>query len=124
MLAPGASWGAVAMALVDDLVDAALMVKGIRNRLEVPARWPYILSRLRAAVDRVARLEPHRRRQPDADHALDWLHRSIMDAPIAEDQRGEALEVLGGIKVMVGAAPPDWRPSPPPRRKVPTPARL
>jgi hypothetical protein len=106
-----------AMKLADELVDVALMVRGIRSDEEAFGLWSSIMSRLGSALGRVERLQPNRRRMPDADGALDWLHRSIQEAPLAEDARAEASALIGELKRLVGVVDPGWRPSPPPRRK-------
>jgi hypothetical protein len=112
-----------AMRLVDELVDMALMVRGIRSAEEAFGRRSFIMSRLRDALGRVERLPPSRRRMPDADHALDWLHRSVMEAPLAGEIRAEAFGLIGELKRLVGVHDPGWRPSPPRRRKARSPAR-
>jgi hypothetical protein len=106
------------MKLSDDLVDIALMVRGLRTPEESRTRWAYILGRLRSASDSVRRLEPGRRRRPDADRAIDWLHRSIVEAPIAEGQRTELEGLIGELKRLVAAPALEWRAAPPPRQRL------
>ena len=89
--------------LVDDLVDVALIVRGLRTAEESRARWESIAGRLRRALDSVRRLEPARRRDPGADHVVDWLHRLIVDAPLEDAARAEAEGLILDLKRLVGA---------------------
>lgn len=91
------------MSLHDDLADIAMMVRGIRDARAASDRLPFIVGRLQTAVRSVKRLRPGRQRMPGLDHAVDWLYRSAMDAPLDDRQRAEVLALVGELKAMVGA---------------------
>jgi hypothetical protein len=87
----------------DDLVDIALMVRGLRDAREAEGRLPFILGRLRSAVQSVRRIKPGRRRMSSADSTLDWLWRAAADAPLDDGQRAEVLALVSELKGMCGA---------------------
>ena len=90
------------MALHDELVDVTTVILGLRSEAEASREWPSIPGHLLRISDAVGRRGPARRRSPRIDAAADWLHRSLRDAPIAEDLRVEAEVLIGRIKAMVG----------------------
>src|SRR5262245_48718963 len=106
------------MALQDDLVDVALMVRGLRTPAEGKLRLPAIVAKLAQAERSVRRLKPGKRRLPQADSGLDWAYRSAMDAPISEADRAQVVAAIEAVKKLVGPADPEslWKPAPPPRR--------
>jgi hypothetical protein len=90
------------MVICDELVDAATMVRGIREPREATLRVPFILGKLRR-VARVARkARASRRRMPAVTNALDWAYRSVMEAPIGEAMKAEILAVIAELKGLVG----------------------
>jgi hypothetical protein len=89
--------------LVDDLVDVAIMVRGLRTPEESRGRWESIAAGLRRALDSVRRLKPARQRDPGADHVVDWLYRLIVDAPLDDAARAEAEGLILDLKRLVGA---------------------
>jgi hypothetical protein len=90
------------MSLHDELVDVTTLILGLRSEAEASREWPSILGRLRRLRDGIGRRRPEQRRSPALGASADWLHRALMDAPIADELRAEALEVLTTIKAMVG----------------------
>src|SRR5215472_15638560 len=90
----------------DELVNVALMVRGLRSVREAGTRMPYILSRLEDAEKSVRRLKPAWRANPGAEHALDWLHRSSIDAPLEDRQRANIFDMAERIKSMVACPAP------------------
>jgi hypothetical protein len=94
------------MSLHDELVDVTTLILGLRSEVEAMRVWPSILGRLGRIADAVGRRAPARRRSPRIDAAVDWLHRSLRDAPLDEDLRAEAEVLIGRIKAMVGPAVP------------------
>ena len=89
------------MSVCDELVNIALMVRGLQSGREAGTRMPYILSRLEDAERSVQRLKPAWRANPDAEQALDWLYRSSMEAPLEDQQRAEVLGLAERIRSMV-----------------------
>jgi hypothetical protein len=90
------------MVLGDELVDAALMVRGIREPREAAVRVPFILGKLRRVGRVVRKARARRRRMPAVAHALDWAWRSVMDASIDEAMKAEILAVFAEVKGLVG----------------------
>jgi hypothetical protein len=89
--------------LTDDLVDVALVVQGLRTAEESRILWELIAGRLRRALDSVRTAKPARRRDPGADHVVDWLYRLIVDAPLDDAARAEAEGLILDLKRLVGA---------------------
>jgi len=89
--------------LVDEIVDVALMIRGIRDAREADDRLPFIMSRLEAAALAVRRLKPGRRRMPGLDHALDWVYRAAAEVPMGDDRRVQVDAAIAEVKVLVGA---------------------
>jgi hypothetical protein len=90
------------MSLHDELVDVTTRILGLRSEAEAAREWPTILGRFGRITDAIGRRRPEQRRSPALRASAEWLHRSLRDAPIADEARAEALEVLATIKAMVG----------------------
>jgi hypothetical protein len=90
------------MTLHDELNDVTTLIFGLRSEAEAARGWPSVLGRLGRIADAVGRRAPARRRSPRIEAAADWLHRSLREAPIDEEQRAEAEVLIGRIKAMVG----------------------
>jgi hypothetical protein len=90
------------MSLLDELVDVTTLILGLCSEAEASREWPSILGRLRRLRDGIGRRPPAQRRSPALDASAYWLYRALMDAPIADELRAEALEVLTTIEAMVG----------------------
>jgi hypothetical protein len=90
------------MSLRDELVDVTTLILGLRSEAEAAREWPSILGRLGRIRDEIGRRRPERRRSLTLRDSANWLHRSLMEAPIAEEARAEALEVFTTVKAMVG----------------------
>jgi hypothetical protein len=86
----------------DELVDVTTLRLGFRSQAEASSEWPSLLGRLGRIRDGIGRRRPEQRRSPALDASADWLHRTLRDAPITDEVRSEALEVLTTIKAMVG----------------------
>jgi hypothetical protein len=89
------------MSLHDELVDVTTLILGLCSEAEAAREWPSLLGRLSRIRDAIGRRRPAQRRSPAHGASADWLRRSLMDAPIADEDRAEALEVLATIKAMV-----------------------
>jgi hypothetical protein len=88
------------MSLHDELVDVTTLILGLRSEAEAVTEWPSILGRLGRIRDAIGRRRPEQRRSPALGASADWLHQTLLDAPIADEARAEALEVLATIKAM------------------------
>jgi hypothetical protein len=84
------------------MTDLAIRIQGMRDADQAAKEWPAILGALGRVRDGVKRLRPNRRRNPSVDHGCDWLHRTLMDAPIAEGLRAEAAAIVAEVKKLVG----------------------
>ncbi len=102
------------MAIVDDIVDQVVKLRGLRDRGQAVEELPAIGRALGQVLGRVRALRL--RRSPELDSAVDWFHRELSSAPLTDGQRTELAEVQAQIKARVGAVAPDWRPAPSPRR--------
>jgi hypothetical protein len=89
------------MSLHDELVDVTTLILGLRSEAEAVREWPSILGRLGRIRDAIGLRRPERRRSLTLRASANWLHRSLIEAPIAEEARAEALEVFTTIKAMV-----------------------
>jgi hypothetical protein len=90
------------MSLHDELVDVTGRILGLPSEAEALGEWAAVLGRLARIADAVGRREPVRRRSPRIDGAVDWLRRSLHDAPITEEVRAVAEGHIGRIKAIAG----------------------
>jgi hypothetical protein len=90
------------MSLHDELVDVTARILGLPSEAEALGEWAAVLGRLARIADAVGRREPARRRSPRIDAAVDWLRRSLHDAPITEEVRAVAEGLIGRIKPIGG----------------------
>jgi hypothetical protein len=84
-----------------DLVDIALMVKGLRTTEEARLRWPFIFCQLAEVLRRDRR---SRRRSPGAEEAVEWLLSGLAAAPISGEERDQAEALIAGLYGSAGAA--------------------
>jgi hypothetical protein len=109
--------------MAEDMCDVAIRIQGLRDVDQAAREWPAIIRSLGRVQDCVKRLRPAWRRSPLIDDACDWAWRAVHDAPVAEELREQALEVIATIKSMVGPVTVLWRPAPPARRAQSGPAQ-
>ena len=76
------------MNVADDLTDLAIRIQGLCNADQATRERPSIIRALGRARYRHWWLRPGWRRSSALDEAADWLHQSLMDAPIAEELKG------------------------------------
>jgi hypothetical protein len=106
--------------MAEDMCDVAIRIQGLRDADQAAREWPSILRALGRDRDRIGRLRPNWRRSHTLDSECDWAWRAVHDAPVAEELREQALEVIAAIKSAVGPITVHWRPAPPVRRGPPS----
>jgi hypothetical protein len=77
-----------------DLVDIALMVKGLRTTEEARLRWPFIFGQLAEVLRR-----DRRSRRPSAglEEACDWVRSCLAAAPISGEERHLAESLIAEV---------------------------
>jgi hypothetical protein len=86
------------MSLHDELVDVTVRILVLPSEAEALGEWAAVLGRLGRIGDAVGRRAPTRRRSPRIDGAVNWLRRSLHDAPITVEVRAVAEGLIGRIK--------------------------
>jgi hypothetical protein len=92
------------MSLHDELADVTARILGLPPEAEALGEWAAVLGRLGRIADAVGRRGPAPGRSPRIEAAVDWLRRSLHDAPITEEVRAMAEAFIGRIRAMVGPA--------------------
>ena len=90
------------MSLHDELVDVTARILGLPSEAEALAEWAAVLGRPGRIADAVGRRAPARRPSPRTEAAVDWLRRSLHDAPITVEVRAVAEGLIGRIKAIAG----------------------